>query len=72
MSHTAAATPTAEIEIASIPFAELAPWALFLGLLATLVLFFVSAEQGAFSLSSGTLLHEFMHDGRHLLAFPCH
>ena len=72
MSHTVAATPTVEIEIASIPFAELAPWALFFGLLATLVLFFVSAEQGAFSLSSGTLLHEFMHDGRHLLAFPCH
>jgi cobalt transporter subunit CbtB len=20
----------------------------------------------------GTLLHEFVHDGRHLLAFPCH
>lgn len=70
MSQTAAAT--VEVEIASIPLAELAPWALFFGLLATLVLFFVSAEQGAFSLSSGTLLHEFMHDGRHLLGYPCH
>ena len=20
----------------------------------------------------GTMLHEFVHDGRHLLAFPCH
>jgi len=70
MSHTAIAT--AEIELPAIPLAELAPWALLFGLLATLVLFFVSAEQGAFSLSSGTMLHEFVHDGRHLLGYPCH
>ena len=71
MSSTAA-SPAVEIDLPSIPLAELAPWALFFGLLATLVLFFVGAEQGAFSLSSGTLVHEFVHDGRHLLAFPCH
>ncbi len=72
MSHAATAAPTTEVEIPAIPLAELAPWALFFGLLAALVLFFVSAEQGAFSLSSGTLIHEFVHDSRHLLAFPCH
>jgi len=71
MSSTTA-SPAVEIELPSIPFAELAPWALFFGLMATLVLFFIGAEQGAFSLSSGTLVHEFVHDGRHLLAFPCH
>ena len=71
MSSTAA-TPAFEVALPSIPLAELAPWALFFGLLATLVLFFVGAEQGAFSLTSGTLVHEFVHDGRHLLAFPCH
>ena len=71
MSQVTAPTTTA-VEVPSIPFAELAPWALFFGLVATLVLFFVSAEQGAFSLSSGTLVHEFVHDGRHLLGFPCH
>ena len=71
MSSTTA-TPVVEVEIPAIPLAQLAPWALFFGLLGTLVLFFVGAEQGAFSLSSGTLVHEFVHDGRHLLAFPCH
>ncbi|WP_445257073.1 CbtB domain-containing protein [Nocardioides aurantiacus] len=71
MSSTTA-TPAVEIELPSIPLAELAPWALFFGLLGTLVLFFIGAEQGAFSLTSGTLVHEFVHDGRHLLAFPCH
>jgi len=72
MSQAAPAAPTTEVAIPAIPLAELAPWALFFGLLAALVLFFVSADQGAVSLGSGTLIHEFVHDGRHLLAFPCH
>ncbi|GAW50478.1 MULTISPECIES: CbtB domain-containing protein [unclassified Nocardioides] len=66
------ATPATTVEIPSIPLAEIAPWALFVGLLAVLALFFVSAEQGAFSLLSGTAVHEWVHDGRHLLGFPCH
>jgi hypothetical protein len=64
--------PLVGAQVPTIPLGQLAPWALFFGLLATLVLFFVSAEQGAVSLTSGTLIHEFVHDGRHLLAFPCH
>jgi hypothetical protein len=28
--------------------------------------------QGATSLISGMYVHEFVHDGRHLLGFPCH
>ena len=64
--------PLAGAQVPTIPLGQLAPWALFFGLLATMVLFFVSAEQGAFSLSSGTLIHEFVHDGRHLMGYPCH
>jgi hypothetical protein len=71
MSQSAAA-PAPAIEVPSIPLAEVAPWALFFGLLATLVLFFVSTDQGAVSLLSGTAIHEFVHDGRHLLGYPCH
>jgi len=62
----------APVEIPSIPLARLAPWLLFGGLLASLLLFFVGAEQGALSIFSGTAIHEFVHDGRHLLGFPCH
>jgi cobalt transporter subunit CbtB len=29
-------------------------------------------DQGATSVFSGEVLHEFVHDGRHLLGFPCH
>jgi Probable cobalt transporter subunit (CbtB) len=41
--------------------------------LALLVLYFVGIDQGATSLfGSDTHVHEFVHDARHLLGFPCH
>ena len=55
-----------------VPLGELLPWAVFGGLMLVLALYFVGAEQGATSLFSGTYVHEFVHDGRHLLGFPCH
>ncbi|MBN3793083.1 CbtB-domain containing protein [Burkholderia sp. Ac-20353] len=57
---------------APIPVRELLPWAVFGGLLLLLALYFVGAEQGATSLVPGMYVHEFVHDGRHLLGFPCH
>ena len=55
----------------AIPVREILPWLLF-GLLMVLALYFVGAEQGATSLFPGMYIHEFVHDGRHLLGFPCH
>jgi putative cobalt transporter subunit CbtB len=55
-----------------IPIGEILPWLAFAGVVALLFLYFVGAEQGATALISGRYLHEFVHDGRHLLAFPCH
>lgn len=72
MSHVSAAPVAGAATVPTIPVAQLAPWALFFGLLGTLVLFFVSTDQGAVSLLSGTALHEWVHDGRHLLGYPCH
>jgi hypothetical protein len=57
---------------APVPLRELLPWAAFGLLLAILGIYFVGAEQGATSLISGHYVHEFVHDGRHLLGFPCH
>ncbi|AOK56456.1 CbtB-domain containing protein [Burkholderia stagnalis] len=57
---------------APIPVRELLPWAVFGGLLLLLALYFVGAEEGATSLIPGMFVHEFVHDGRHLLGFPCH
>ncbi|MET0840170.1 MAG: CbtB-domain containing protein [Marmoricola sp.] len=69
MAQTAAAPV---VEVPSIPIGQIAPWAVFFGLLATLVIFFISADQGAVSLPAGTAIHEWVHDGRHLLGYPCH
>jgi Probable cobalt transporter subunit (CbtB) len=56
----------------SIPVREILPWAIFGGLIFLLALYFVGAEQGATSIFPGMYIHEFVHNGRHLLGFPCH
>ena len=55
-----------------IPIRDILPWAAFAGVLALLLIYFIGAEQGATALIAGHYVHEFVHDGRHLLAFPCH
>ncbi|TDD94065.1 CbtB domain-containing protein [Actinomadura rubrisoli] len=55
-----------------VPIREVLPWAVFAVVLAAVLIYFVGAEQGATSLFGGTWVHEFTHDGRHLLGFPCH
>ena len=55
-----------------IPLRELLPWVLFAGAVLFVLYYLIGAEQGATSVFSGSWLHEFVHDGRHLLAFPCH
>ena len=38
-----------------------------------LVYYFVGIDQGAVSVFGNDMhLHELLHDGRHLLSFPCH
>jgi hypothetical protein len=59
-------------DLRPIAVGELLPWAIFGGLLCMLAIYFVSSEEGAISLISGMYVHEFLHDGRHLLGFPCH
>ena len=54
-----------------IPLREIAPWIIF-GALMLLAIYFVGAEQGATALIKGMYVHEWVHDSRHLLGFPCH
>ena len=51
---------------------ELRPYVMLAGTLLFVLIYFVGAEEGALSLIGGRSVHEFVHDGRHLLAFPCH
>ena len=42
-------------------------------LLALVVLYFVGVDQGANAVFGDNMYaHEFLHDARHLLGFPCH
>lgn len=72
MSQSAAAPVAGAPTVPAIPLRELAPWLLLFGLLAVLAIFFVSADQGAVSIPAGNAIHEWVHDGRHLLGYPCH
>ena len=68
MDSEAASTANAAVE--PIPLRQLRPWAL-LAIFLWLVLYLVAFDQGGIS-QAGAFVHEAMHDGRHLLAVPCH
>ena len=69
MANAALGTPARPIPI---PVGEIAPWAVFAGLVMFVLLYLVGVEQGATAIFSGMYVHEFVHDGRHLLGFPFH
>jgi len=60
------------LSVPAIPVRQILPWAVFAGLLFLLVMYFVSTEQGSLAIFNGMNVHELVHDGRHLLGFPCH
>jgi len=66
------ALPRAIPAPAAIPLQELLPWALFAGVVLLFLLYIVGVEQGATALLNGNGVHEWVHDSRHLLDFPCH
>lgn len=70
--HAAVSPARDDLSLPTLPISQLLPWAIFAGLSLMLALYFVGAEQGATAIFSGTAVHEFVHDGRHLLGFPCH
>ena len=53
--------------------ASAALWLAATAFLALLAIYFVGVDQGATSLFGSDMhVHEFVHDARHLLGFPCH
>ena len=63
----------AQAPVVSIPVREIIPWAAFAGVMALVLLYFVGVEQGATAIfGNNMLIHEFVHDARHLAGFPCH
>jgi hypothetical protein len=70
ITHASSFAPSVELPV--IPGREIMPWAIFAGLVAVLAIYFIGAEQGALAIFNGSAIHEYVHDARHLLGFPCH
>jgi cobalt transporter subunit CbtB len=67
---TTTAVPEIAVETAGIAGALWLLGAAFLGLLAV---YFIGLDEGLTSVFGKTMMvHEFVHDGRHFLGFPCH
>lgn len=61
---------TARVELSA---ARAAAWLALTFFMGIVVLYFVGVDQGATSVFGDNMyVHEFMHDARHLLGFPCH
>jgi len=72
MAQPTAAPSPVSIPLTPLPVRAIVPWAVFVGVLMLVLLYFVGAEQGATAVISGEGVHEWVHDARHLLGFPCH
>lgn len=71
MSQTVTQPAAPAIHPPKIEFSESWPYALFAVALFALI-YMVGADEGAAAVIPGNAVHEFVHDGRHLLGFPCH
>jgi hypothetical protein len=57
----------------AIPISTTIPWMLGALVFGLLIYYFVGIDEGATSVFGNTMaVHEFMHDARHFLGFPCH
>jgi hypothetical protein len=60
-------------QTATIPLSGGAQWLIGTVLLSLLAIYFIGVDQGATSLFGNDMhIHEFVHDARHFLGFPCH
>ena len=69
---SAAAAIESGVVIPTLSARQILPWLIFAGLLLLVAMYFLSTEQGATSLLARNAVHEWLHDGRHLLGYPCH
>ena len=69
-----AALPAPRVDPRAIAAAAATPaWLVAMTMLALIAYYFIGIDQGAVSVfGSDTHIHEFVHDARHLLGFPCH
>jgi hypothetical protein len=65
--------PTAVPTPVVLPISKAVVWLVGTAILALLVYYFIGVDQGAYSVfGKDAHIHEFVHDARHFLGFPCH
>jgi Probable cobalt transporter subunit (CbtB) len=68
-----ASTETTRTRAIDLSAASATLWLAATTFLALLAIYFVGVDQGAVSVFGSDMhVHEFVHDARHLLGFPCH
>ncbi|MFZ0832528.1 MAG: CbtB domain-containing protein [Mycobacterium sp.] len=73
MTSPRAQAPAGKVRAVDLSAVSAALWLAGTVFLALLVVYFVGFDQGAVSIfGSDSHVHEFIHDARHLLGFPCH
>lgn len=73
MSSVSVPTPQVLPTPVVVPAARAALYLIGAAVLALLAYYFIGVDQGPLSLfGSNMMVHEFVHDARHLLGFPCH
>jgi hypothetical protein len=57
----------------ALPISRAMLWLVGTALVALAVYYFIGVDQGAVSVfGKSMMIHEFVHDSRHFLGFPCH
>ena len=75
MTSTTATAPgkARALAVPDVAAVSTALWLTLTVLIAALAYYFLGYDQGAVSVfGSDTHIHEFIHDSRHFLGFPCH
>jgi hypothetical protein len=66
-------TPRTAARPVALPVSRGMLWLVGAAIAAVAVYYFLGVDQGAVSVfGKSMVIHEFVHDGRHFLGFPCH
>jgi hypothetical protein len=73
MSSISVPTPQVLPTPVVVPAVRAALWLIGTAIAALAVYYFIGVDQGPLSVfGANTQVHEFVHDARHFLGFPCH
>jgi hypothetical protein len=57
----------------TVPLSSGAQWMIGAVIVAVMLYYFIGVDEGALSVfGKSMVIHEFVHDARHFLGFPCH